>query len=258
MALKPVNEQHQLQITAGTEGRLQGHKFEELVTIELNNIDCMVDEIFIECNRPNIYYGNPAKGLVYYISKDKGKKISRLNAYWLGGLATVNAGAKILNKNGEIITGSKSDILIDVRFEDGTTENKYYADAIYKAVSAFVKDYNSMIDATGDSSDTSVLRTATNMVNTTKANSKVLKELGISVDSNNKLVIDKDTFMAADMSVAKSAFAGAGSFGQSVANSAASIYSSSATTLAKLQTQNLYGSDGSYSYVSASVYNQFT
>lgn len=45
--------------------------------------------------------------------------------------------------------------------------------------------------------------------------------------------------MAADMSVAKSAFAGAGSFGQSVANSAASIYSSSATTLAKLQTQNL-------------------
>ena len=128
--------------------------------------------------------------------------------------------------------------------EDGTTENKYDADAIYKAVSAFVKDYNSMIDATGDSSD--------------KANSKVLKELGISVDSNNKLVIDKDTFMAADMSVAKSAFAGAGSFGQSVANSAASIYSSSATTLAKLQTQNLYGSDGSYSYVSASVYNQFT
>ena len=142
--------------------------------------------------------------------------------------------------------------------EDGTTENKYDADAIYKAVSAFVKDYNSMIDATGDSSDTSVLRTASNMVNTTKANSKVLKELGISVDSNNKLVIDKDTFMAADMSVAKSAFAGAGSFGQSVANSAASIYSSSATTLAKLQTQNLYGSDGSYSYVSASVYNQFT
>ena len=142
--------------------------------------------------------------------------------------------------------------------EDGTTENKYDADAIYKAVSAFVKDYNSMIDATADSSDTSVLRTASNMVNTTKANSKVLKELGISVDSNNKLVIDKDTFMAADMSVAKSAFAGAGSFGQSVANSAASIYSSSATTLAKLQTQNLYGSDGSYSYVSASVYNQFT
>ena len=143
--------------------------------------------------------------------------------------------------------------------EDGTTENKYDADAIYKAVSAFVKDYNSMIDLSGMvTQGASVLRTASNMVNTTKANSKVLKELGISVDSNNKLVIDKDTFMAADMSVAKSAFAGAGSFGQSVANSAASIYSSSATTLAKLQTQNLYGSDGSYSYVSASVYNQFT
>ena len=58
--------------------------------------------------------------------------------------------------------------------EDGTTENKYDADAIYKAVSAFVKDYNSMIDATGDSSDTSVLWKASKMVNTTKAKSKEL------------------------------------------------------------------------------------
>ena len=56
------------------------------------------------------------------IAKDKGKQINRLKAYWLGGLATAGAGADILNENGEKITGSKSDILIDVEYDDGTNE----------------------------------------------------------------------------------------------------------------------------------------
>ena len=45
-----------------------------------------------------------------------------MNAYWLGGLATARAGDNILNENGEKITGSKSDILMDVEYEDGTNE----------------------------------------------------------------------------------------------------------------------------------------
>lgn len=122
MALIATSEQHQLQINAGTEGRLQGHKFEELVTDELNNIDYTVGDIVIESVRPNVYIGNPAEALIKHISNDKKKAISRLKAYWLGGLATANEGAEILNENGEKITGSKSDILMDVVFEDGTTE----------------------------------------------------------------------------------------------------------------------------------------
>ena len=143
--------------------------------------------------------------------------------------------------------------------EDGTTENKYDADAIYKAVSAFVNDYNSMIDAAGDSDDNSVLRTTSNVVNNTKQNSALLKKLGITVDSKNKLSIDETTFKNADMAVAKSVFASTASYGQSVASSASLIYSSSAAQLSKLQTQNLYNSSGSYNYYSAgSLYNQFT
>ena len=127
-----------------------------------------------------------------------------------------------------------------VKNEDGTTSDKYDTDAIYKAVSSFVKDYNSLIEAAGDSEDNSVLRTASNVVNNTKQNSALLKKLGITVDS-------------------KSVFASTASYGQSVASSASSIYSSSAAQLSKLQTQNLYNSSGSYNYYSAgSLYNQFT
>ena len=104
-----------------------------------------------------------------------------------------------------------------------------------------------------------MLRTASNVVNNTKQNSALLKKLGITVDSKNKLSIDETKFKNADMAVAKSVFASTASYGQSVASSASSIYSSSAAQLSKLQTQNLYNSSGSYNYYSAgSLYNQFT
>lgn len=145
-----------------------------------------------------------------------------------------------------------------IKNEDGTTADKYDTDAIYKAVSAFVKDYNSMIDAAGDSSDNSVLRTTSNVVNNTKQNAGLLKKLGISIDSKNMLSVDENTFKNADMTVAKSVFASTASYGQSVAASASMVYSSSVSQLSKLQTQNLYNSNGSYNYVSGSFYNQFT
>ena len=47
MALEPINEGHLFQIEAGAEGRLNGHKFEEIVTNELNNIDLMFNETVI-------------------------------------------------------------------------------------------------------------------------------------------------------------------------------------------------------------------
>lgn len=122
MALEPMNAGHLFQIQAGTKGRLKGHKFEERVTEELNRIDFMVDDLLIECHQPNIYNGNPARALVKHISWDKGKRINRLKAYWLGGLATAGEGATVLNVNGERVTGSKSDILVDVSYHDGSNE----------------------------------------------------------------------------------------------------------------------------------------
>ncbi|MCI8307550.1 MAG: hypothetical protein HFH14_05815 [Lachnospiraceae bacterium] len=122
MSQKPVDEKHFFQIQAGAEGRLNGHRFEEIVTNELNHIDFMCDDMVVECTGPNMYYGNPAKALIRHISQDKGKGIEKYKAYWLGGIATSGKGAAILNEAGAKITGSKSDILLEVDYDDGTKE----------------------------------------------------------------------------------------------------------------------------------------
>ncbi|MBQ4282473.1 MAG: hypothetical protein IJB96_00915 [Lachnospira sp.] len=145
----------------------------------------------------------------------------------------------------------------DVKGEDGNTTKDYDKDAIYKAVSSFVKSYNSLVEGTGNSSDESVLKSAANMVNYTKANKDLLARIGVSIGSDNKLTVDEDVFKKSDMVTAKSVFAGAGSYGKSVAGNASMIYGQSASQLAKLNTANMYGSDGSYSYIPGSTYNSF-
>lgn len=123
MALRAENKQHGKQIEAGRRGRLQGHHFEEELTDELNRLDLESIDSCISLNSSNVYKGNPAAALIEHISMDKEKKIDRLKAYWLGGLATSGEGDEIKNEAGEIITGSKSDVVIDVTYSDGKKES---------------------------------------------------------------------------------------------------------------------------------------
>lgn len=122
MALIAENEQHGLQIEAGTQGRLKGHKFEAVVSEELNNLDITQTDYLVKLTDVNIYQGNPAAALVEHITVDRKKQIERLKAYWLGGLATAGQGAELKNDDGEIITGSKSDIVVDVIYKNGEKE----------------------------------------------------------------------------------------------------------------------------------------
>lgn len=123
MALRPESKQHEQQIIAGTEGRIKGHHFEEAVSAELNGLSLPATDYHLELCSPNIYKGNPAVALVEHISQDRKEQIMRLKAYWLGGLATARAGAELKNEAGEVITGSKSDVVMDVTFESGKKES---------------------------------------------------------------------------------------------------------------------------------------
>lgn len=145
----------------------------------------------------------------------------------------------------------------EVKQEDGTVKEEYDKNAIYKAVSEFVKDYNALVDSAGDSEDSKVLRTASNMVSYTKANADMLDRIGISIGKDNKLSIDETAFKDSSMASVKSAFQGGGSYGRSIASSATMMYGSAISQLAKLSTTSLYGSNGSYSYITGSTYNRF-
>ena len=141
--------------------------------------------------------------------------------------------------------------------KDSVTSTDYDKDAIYKAVSSFAKDYNSLVSASGNSSDNSVLRTSSTMVAYTKANKNLLSKVGITVGSDNKLTVDEDKFKSADMTTVKSLFTGRGSFGKMTSTSATSSYSSAVSQLAKLSSSSTYSNMGSYSYTSGSIYDTF-
>ncbi|MFQ7714082.1 MAG: hypothetical protein ACLRI8_06435 [Agathobacter rectalis] len=68
-------------------------------------------------------------------------------------------------------------------------------DATYKKVSAFVSDYNSLINAADDSETKQISRNLESMKSLTDINSKSLAKVGITVDSKSgKLSVDEDTF----------------------------------------------------------------
>lgn len=117
-------------------------------------------------------------------------------------------------------------------------------DKAYSAVNSFVKDYNSAIKAAEDSNTTAIKSSADSMTYATKTNSKMLSEMGITINEDNTLSIDEDKFKKADINSVKSLFNASGSYGYTVARTATSLNSTAAYESTKTST---YTSKGSFS-----------
>ena len=127
-----------------------------------------------------------------------------------------------------LTTGAKSVFAkkdITVKDENGveTTEKGYDTAGIYNAVNKFVDSYNSVIQASDKAGNENIDRRTANMMNTTTANLKSLLSVGISVNKDGTLSLDKDTFMDADMSTVKTLFNGNGSYAYRVSAQASMI-----------------------------------
>lgn len=125
---------------------------------------------------------------------------------------------------------------------------------IYTAVSAFVEDYNSVLDTMDDVNSTSILNRAKNMTQATTANSKLLSKVGITINSDNSLSIDKETFLKADVSTVKSLFNGNGSYAYRVSASASMMNYAAEQEADKAATYTSTGSYGS-TYSSGSLFD---
>lgn len=138
---------------------------------------------------------------------------------------------------------------ITTRDENGveSTTKGYDTNAIYNAVNNFVKNYNSVMNAVDDVSDTAVNNRTEAMGNTTLANSKLLAKVGITMKNDGTLSLDKDTFMKADMSTVKTLFQGNGSYGYRVSaqSSMINFAADHASTRSSLYTGNA-GYTGTY------------
>jgi hypothetical protein len=115
MALKPDNEKHASQISAGTIGRRKGHTFEKTLAQDLSNI-AISAKLFISTPNRHLFVGRPATELMRYILANKSiKKVKSIRAYWLGGLATSGEGDASVDRNQQEFRKSKSDVVIDIK-----------------------------------------------------------------------------------------------------------------------------------------------
>lgn len=167
-------------------------------------------------------------------------------------IASVKKSAESLKESTDALLqkGSKSVFQTD---EDGA----YHTDGIYDKVSQFIKDYNSVIDSTKESSNSSILNTANNLVGITSVNSKLLNKIGITIGTDNKLAIDGEMFKKADMSQVKSLFSGNGSYAYNVSTKASMLTINAERAADK--TSRLYTSNASYSnnYNTGNRYSSF-
>ncbi len=118
------------------------------------------------------------------------------------------------------------------------------ADAASRKIQSFVDDYNSMVDALGDSDNQSVLQKGVILVNTTKVYSNALRRAGVTVGSDNKLTFDRDKLSEVKNYEFKSTFGRGG-------------YASKVTQKAQ-QIQRLQGSTGNLFSYSNSVTPSYT
>lgn len=178
-------------------------------------------------------------------------------------LASIDKAADALKNSADALINKGKDSLfkekeVTTKQEDGTTvtEKKYDMDSIYKAVSSFVKDYNSLLTATGKSDSANIAKSVKNMTNLTAIYSKSLEKAGITVGKDNKLTLDEKTFKAADMDTLKSTFNASPSFTYSISSQASYIDFTASREAAKANTYNAFGSYDS-NYTMGNIFNNY-
>jgi len=170
-------------------------------------------------------------------SKDDTKTIARIES----ASEDLKASADALLEN-----GTKSLFKTErVTDEKGNVTTQYDTDEIYKAVSKFVDEYNSLVDEASESKTSNISGAAERMMKMTGYNEKMLEKVGITVDEDNHLKIDEKTFKAADMTTVKGLFNERGSYGYQVSAQASMINYYAENEASK---SNTYTSSGTYTY----------
>lgn len=166
-------------------------------------------------------------------------------------LASIQTATDDLKESADalLVKGSKSlfnqvDITTTDSEGQSTTTKGYDTDAIYKAVSNFAKNYNSVIKAADESNTSSIQNRTENMMRATISNSKLLSKVGITLNEDSTLSIDEGSFKKADMNTVKTLFNGNGSYGYQVSAQASLINFAADNESSK---SNTYDFSGKYS-----------
>lgn len=166
-------------------------------------------------------------------------------------LTAIDSAADKLKKSADSLLNKGKDSLfqekeVKIKNEDGTTTTtkEYDTEAIYKAVSEFVTNYNSLVGAAAKSDFSSITKATANMTNITSLYSKTLEKVGITVGEEGKLSLDKNALEAADISTLKSVFNTSPSLTHSISTQSSYIDYAAGREALKANTYNQTGSYG--------------
>ena len=168
--------------------------------------------------------------------------------------------AKSLSANAEKLSSDKSDLFDktwqNVTDEDGVESKVYDYDSsrIMKAVSSFVKDYNSIVSTAGDLSDVTTDARVSYMEKITSSYKKELSSIGITVKDNGKLSLNKDKMQESGMESVANVLGGKSGYAYQI-SSAASLLESSATKAAS--NTSTYSSRGALNSDFSSIMDSF-
>ena len=113
----------------------------------------------------------------------------------------------------------------------------------YAAVKEFVDSYNALMKEGTESASKNINRTADGMVDLMRDYEDSLNEIGITIDKDNKLVVDKDAFLDSSMDKVQELFRGNNSLSYLTSMRAVTI---SNTAYSESNKSNLYTGDGKY------------
>lgn len=204
------------------------------------------------------YYAKDAADKVASTGKDtetKKKSISTA-ADSAKTLSEIEKAADAMKESADslLVKGSKS--VFRKKNEKATVSEEYDTDAIYKAVSGFVTDYNDLLSKTSAASSKNLQSKADTLAAVTSANEKLLSRVGITVNSDSSLSLDEEVFKKSDMGMVKNLFGTTGAYGYKVSAQASMID----YTAAKESTRsNTYTANGTYSnvYSAGNILNSF-
>jgi len=175
-------------------------------------------------------------------------------------LANIQSSTDALKESADALLSkslfTQKDITTTDENGEKTTTTGYEVDSIYKAVSQFVSDYNSVINTAGSSSSKSIQNSVLGMTGTTTSNIKLLNKLGITIGTDGKLSLAEDTFKKADMGTAKTLFNGNGSYAYRISAQSSMINLTADREASKAATYNYAGNYAS-NYSSGNIFSSY-
>lgn len=178
-------------------------------------------------------------------------------------VAAVKDAAKNLKASADALMQSslyekKTNTVVDEVTKEETVTQDYDWDSLYKQVSEFASNYNTLVSKMSDVSSSSLQKNESWLMNVTSSNKSFLNRVGITINENKTISVDEAKFKEADISDIKSLFCGSNSYGGKISYKASNIKNLAENIVQTMNTggDRTYTSTGSYSMsVSGSLYD---